>query len=1732
MCSFLGSHFSSKPAFVRNACLQNSSAGTGDFTGKFDGIIMDKVPARKDGNYGCSSVGEGDVLLQKHGQIDSVGVFGRSSLREIWPDGDADRKAEERCALKEHFEENNNVLESFGWLPESGFSWPSSQGVAVGNSVNIWLNSGTSLASATSCKKAMSATKSCDKTVLRDVASDKSISAASKYNTAECSFDFGASAANVCDKVASADTICNKSANVCNRPSLPASFRDRSALITNSFDESFSTASSCHNWYCTDIAETVTATISSVAPSESKLECLSPSMQMLEKLLSSDEESSSSVESFRSALHDDFYSLWLNNSPTHGHESGPLYAEETSSDCGSQSLGSDDDDDALHNTDAHYEADISSSDSSLDEGSLLDQATDMQSVEALQRSTAKKEHLPSEAQILFGLSFAMPSERRSFSPVGIEDIVSTKHSKFQSSQSSVDSSEATDTSESDLSKPYSAACNSSGEHLVTAEESKELLSDWDQRQPHLESYEGPAADCYRTDSEDLEEPMLYKSWEECSSENFGRVIPAWDVNLPDSGNLTGLTFSCGQQEVVDLEKFEKLKSIWDESQLDNFKDLTARCEPQESGLVNLKEASFCETFRQLHVQDVKRLLPSSDMEHSASDNYRKPTILWDTDQEKVQSFGGVTAFWENNDLDSSRAIAPSWNQQAPEFERGSDMTPDWNMNEHAQENSKVLKIDWNEQEPQTEGAKHGILNWNILHQPSAESCTDLTSYWGQQQSRVQNLKGPILDSETVRSSSENSVALALDSNQEESDSGNLKNLASLKSLWEEEEPSPSSSNGLKVDWDLNQIAADCALGLASSCGHQTADLGSCKDLTELKSIWEEKEPCSASSKGVKQNWEMNQLGANLRNPREVQQTWDENQTEADNLLDTASNCDQQEADPRNVQNLRFIWEDAPPNSEDLKGMTSCSKPQSTTLKKLVPSSDNNWLKAENLLELGATSNDHQAANLENSKDVRFIWKVDENPNGLTSSWDQQELGTENTIRPESTGSSLHATSDLENCMLLTSIWERRQSDSGRTSCWEVLESRSEGNAVETMMPTNCDTNHKVVAECARNDLGDFQNLAQSLQKGKQKNLESLMGAIWEMNPNDGEAEVGQTYSSNPEENDTETFQNLTQLESLWGERESNLENLRGAELNWDTEPSETKNLTKLAPGQDQEDAGPDSFPNLTQLKSIWDEKLPDSENVEGLMLDWDTNQADGQYPTRHATGQGQQEADQGNFQNLAQLKSIWEEKGPDLESSKGAKLNWDMNRMETQHAVVLPSCPNPQETDAGNFLNLSEVKSIWEGKQSSSENLEKLASCWENQAPELENMTWGDTSQPSSETLMMLNSGSGQCDSDCRNLKSIWEGQQPGMGNLKGPTSCWKQQGVKSEILNAGPSNWNLTHLNSESFDNSLFDLNCRKLESENFESVMSSHGDIKQSNSEIFLDRKLPEPKCFRRPTSDRELRYQEFGGLTTSNADLWQSDSDELKQMISRWDKQQTESRGIRGLFSHFDPQQSNLAAEWQLAEAVNQLKTSDDASSSLWRLAGRNQDNVLPKLVPSENSAFQDEIPRRFVYRYAFFDPRDVHHCDLATKDARTETIRHIYEPSNSIVRQLEDLFDDGQRLHTEEALTNLPNCLFRPIGEQNSGRDSHQSIAASVGLATDVGDLSLQIKSPSTDPSEVVEPNSPYQLYLGVESQTFVPRFRVHKELEKSAQTGEATPPLQNNECVFGMNVILSTIALLE
>lgn len=1811
-----------------NSCLQSAeSAGTGDFTtGKFDGIMMNKVlpgggGGERDGSHGCSSVGEGDVLLEKHSHIwDNFGVFGQNSLREIWhPDGDADRKSDfVGCSeLKEqNLEENNNILESFGWLSETGFSWPSlSQGVALGNSVNIWFNSGSSsLASAgTSSRKAVSTTRICDKTVLRDIASDASISGASKFNTdGGHAIDLGAtSAGTVSDKVA---RICDESAStMCSRP-----FSDQSALITDSFGESsFSTASSCHAWSCADDVTETEAMSSAVAPSSetSELKRLSPS---LERLLSSGEESSSSsVQSFQSALHEDFYSLWLNTgSPTSDHESGRLCAREvsSSSDCGSLSLGSDDDEALLRNSEAHYEADISSSDdSSLDErGSMRDS----QSVDAMQRQTDRRENLPpSEADLLFGLSFPMPpsKDRCSFSSVvGIDDIVRTKHSKCQSSESSLDDS----SDRSEMSKPYSADCNSSGEHIAAEEERKGLLSDWDvrQRRPDLEGYgEGLGADCYQTDSEDLEDPTtLCRNWEECSSGNSAIMMPACSVNLfPDLGNLGVETgFSGNQQEVVDFEKFMKLKSIWNESEeLDDFKYLTSDCEPQESRSVNFKEESFSETFGQHDVQDdMKRRLPScSDLECSASENYRKLAILWD--QTKVESLTGARALWESNDLESLKALVP--NQVVPELKGGSGVTPDWNMTEHPAENLGVLDADWNEQEPG--GAM--VLNWNTLHQPIGDGCTDQTSCWGQQWSKVENLKGSTLGHETVDDLKEftekhdtvvdddnfkevesiwvglkslesfkgdrtvranpiedvgnNSIhALVLDCNEQESNSVNLRNLAGLKSLWEKEELHPeTSSNDLKVDcWDLSQMrtAVDLALG---GC-HQTTDNGSCKDLTELKLIWEENqmEPCLASSRGVleEQGWEMNPMGCvNVGNAKELaaQKTtmWDGNQRDGDDLLEREC-CDQQEVDARNVERnlveLKFIWEDKPPPPKAEVDLTTSYKSDSAILnKKLMPScSDYNLLNAEELLGgLSATSNaQHQASNLEMSKGVRFIWEsvdrgTDENANA--PNWDQQqELGTENTARGLPDNGPLLTASDLEGCFLLTSIWERRESDSGRNTTWEVPGSRPEENAVVTMIPI-FDTNHKVVAGYAgdNDDVGDVQNLAQSLWKGKQKNLESF---IWDMNGNDG-GETGvaglATCDRNSQESDAEALKNQIQLESLWRESESKL---RSAKLNWDMEPSDAENLMSLTPDQSQEDAGPpDSFQNL---KSIWDEKLPDSES--GLMLGWDVNALDAAAHSamRIASDQSQQQeaADPRNFQTLGQLKSIWEEKEPDTEHSKEPTNlnNWDISRMETlPHAVMgLPSCSNQQETDPpGNFLNLSEVKFIWEGKQSSSDNLEKAASCWEKQAPDLENRTWDKNQQTHSENLMMLKSGAGQQENEgCRNLKSIWEEQQPGVGSVKGPTSCWKQQGVESEVLKAGTtSNWNVTHLNSESFDNSLFDLNSRQLESENFESVMSSHGDIKQSNSEIFLDRKLPEPKCFQRPMSDRDLNYREFGRLATSNVDLWQSDSDELKQMISRWDKQQTEARGIRGLLSHFDSQQqSNLAAEWQLAEAVDQLtRSSDDATtaSSLWRLASgrlneQNNQGVLPKLVPSENSAFQDEIPRRFVYRYAFFDPRDVRRRgdDLAMKDARTETIRHIYEPSNSIVRQLEDLFDDGQRLHSEQTLSNLPNCLFRPIGEQSSGRDSHQN--ATTSTAGDAGDLSLQIKSPSgSDPSEVVEPNSPYQLYLGVESQAFVPRFRVHKELEKSAQTGEATPPaMQNNECVFGMNVILSTIALLE
>lgn len=518
-------------------------------------------------------------------------------------------------------------------------------------------------------------------------------------------------------------------------------------------------------------------------------------------------------------------------------------------------------------------------------------------------------------------------------------------------------------------------------------------------------------------------------------------------------------------------------------------------------------------------------------------------------------------------------------------------------------------------------------------------------------------------------------------------------------------------------------------------------------------------------------------------------------------------------------------------------------------------------------------------------------------------------------------------------------------------------------------------------------------------------------------------------------------------------------------------------------------------------------------------------------------------------EKLNKLRALWEDNDvPQVESLRRvASLScWEQQNPgpDSLRRISSESLWEPLDHSSEN-LSRSDSALRWQLRDSSSDSLRHVAEdfCWDNDAVVMDSLKQkGSTSCLNAENLHHTipawhdaqEVGNNLRSSQFKELQSIWQNDQFDGENLnKFPRAVQPQDapGVWSGVLTES----RCLPVKFESISSQQQQRDAEDDESERFTDEM-----MDKLTCELFcqIDQVDCDP-CYLQAGNDRNIwlcsTSNDFQGSSAAYIGGYGTESDELNRLISQLDERQFESRGFRGLLADVGLRRHNLASEWQLVETFSFLQNDTNAMLSaecdLWRLILQNESS-RPKLVPSENTAFRDKIPHRFAYRYSFFDPREACRRDRSTS-ARTETIKHIYDPSHSIMRQLEDVFDDGQRLQApEDAFRILPNHVFRPIGGRNSGRDSYHSNGTSACSGTDLGDLILQVRSPTLDAAEMPGPDSPYQLYFGAESKSFVPRFRVHKELEKSAQTGEATPPMQNSEVVCNMNVILSTMALLD
>lgn len=189
----------------------------------------------------------------------------------------------------------------------------------------------------------------------------------------------------------------------------------------------------------------------------------------------------------------------------------------------------------------------------------------------------------------------------------------------------------------------------------------------------------------------------------------------------------------------------------------------------------------------------------------------------------------------------------------------------------------------------------------------------------------------------------------------------------------------------------------------------------------------------------------------------------------------------------------------------------------------------------------------------------------------------------------------------------------------------------------------------------------------------------------------------------------------------------------------------------------------------------------------------------------------------------------------------------------------------------------------------------------------------------------------------------------------------------------------------------------------------------------------------------------------------------------------------------------------------------------------------------LLPSENTAFRDDIPQRLEPLVDLEPVLNTLHPlmvgNVVRRSSECLVSPHLWPPP-SVDESL--------------SVTVMPNHhLFRPIGTPSTTDSdlSETSIAAAEAITTgdSLGDYSALVMG-----DMLIDSSGTYQRFVirrehetegndgGVECGTFQPSFKVHNELEKAAQTGELSPPVSlatdTDLCLgFLVNQVLSQLS---
>lgn len=207
------------------------------------------------------------------------------------------------------------------------------------------------------------------------------------------------------------------------------------------------------------------------------------------------------------------------------------------------------------------------------------------------------------------------------------------------------------------------------------------------------------------------------------------------------------------------------------------------------------------------------------------------------------------------------------------------------------------------------------------------------------------------------------------------------------------------------------------------------------------------------------------------------------------------------------------------------------------------------------------------------------------------------------------------------------------------------------------------------------------------------------------------------------------------------------------------------------------------------------------------------------------------------------------------------------------------------------------------------------------------------------------------------------------------------------------------------------------------------------------------------------------------------------------------------------HFQ-QRSTSADEARLSEERNTQGTVNNHNTSL-------------EITPSENTAFQDRIPPHMshllhVQSEPILSPSKMAQRRELQREAshRLVQIKHLYKSDTSILKEL-GLANgsDYEEVDQKTELEISPDRHFKPIISPPGSLQNDVSILADHGQSLDTSEKS-KVDSDTSFASDTRSAVSGYQLYcsdnkLGNEASTFVPRFKIVVECDKSAQTGEDT-----------------------